>query len=240
MRDEESSSRQRLRAAAKTLFAQRGYEATAIADITRAARTSHSQFLKYYSGKEELRLEILEERWSELNRSVTLAMCSVPSATEKLKLALNMFITLLDNDQEFRTILLLEQTASRERGEAIVGGKYREFVATLDDIIQEMKDSGELQPKVSLHAFRAALIGSIEGMVRGQLLANSNFSAHYSAEQVRSTLSMLISSACDVQRPSIAPQADLGESVFATASDDDWIRYYLKLADRALSPSELS
>ena len=167
-------------------------------------------------------------------------MCSVPSATEKLKLALNMFITLLDNDQEFRTILLLEQTASRERGEAIVGRKYREFVATLDDIIQEMKDSGELQPKVNLHAFRAALIGSIEGMVRGHLLAEFNFPAHYSVEQVRSMLSMLISSARDVQRPSIAPQADLGESVFATASDDDWIRYYLKLADRALIPSELS
>lgn len=240
MRDEERSSRHRLRAAAKTLFAQRGYEATAIADITRAARTSHSQFLKYYSGKEGLRREILEEHWSELNRSVTLAMSSVPSATEKLKLALNMFITLLDNDQEFRTILLLEQTAARERGEAIVAGKYREFVATLDDIIQEMKDSGELQRKVNLLAFRAALIGSIEGMVRGQLLAYSNFPAHYSVEQVRSTLSMLISSACDVQRPSIAPQADVGESVFATASDDDWIRYYLKLADRALIPSELS
>jgi len=160
--------------------------------------------------------------------------------TGKLKLALNMLITLLDSDAEFRTILLLEQTAVREHGEAVGGKKFQEFVATLDDIILEMKDTGELQTKVDLQAFRAALIGSIEGMMRGQLLAKSNFPAHYSVEQVRATLSMLISSACDVQRPTIAPQATLAEGAFPTSSDDDWIRYYLKLADRALSPSELS
>jgi len=239
MRDEERSSRHRLRAAAKTLFAQRGYEDTAIADITRAARTSHSQFLKYYSGKEELRREILEEQWSELSRSVILAMSSIPSATEKLKLALNMFITLLDSDAEFRTILLLEQTAMRENGEAVAAKKHQEFVDTLDDIIQEMKDSGELQPKVDLHAFRAALMGSVEGMMRSQLFAKSNLPAQYAVEQVRTTLSMLISSACDVQRPSVTPQS-LADSAVATSIDDDWIRYYLKLADRALIPSELS
>src|SRR5689334_12676895 len=132
MRDEESSSRQRLRAAAKTLFAERGYEATAIADITRVARTSHSQFLKYYSGKEKLRQEIVEEQWSELSRSVILAMTSLSSPAEKLKLALNMFVSLLDSDADFRTILLLEQTVTRERGEAVAGREFREFVALLD------------------------------------------------------------------------------------------------------------
>lgn len=239
MRDEERSSRHRLRAAAKTLFAQRGYEATAIADITRAARTSHSQFLKYYSGKEELRREILEEQWSELSRSVILAMSSVTSATEKLKLALNMFITLLDSDPEFRTILLHEQTAMRENGEAVAGKKLQEFVDTLDDIIQEMKDSGELRPKVDLHTFRAALMGSVEGMMRSRLFAKSNLAAQYGVEPVRTILSILISSACDVQRPSATAQAP-GESAIASSIDDDWIRYYLKLADRALIPSELS
>src|SRR5207302_5179238 len=101
MSHEERSSRGRLRAAAKRLFAQRGYEATAISDITRAAKTSHSQFLKYYSGKDELRREIIEQQWSELTKAIILAMAGIPSAAEKLKLALNMFINFLENDPEF-------------------------------------------------------------------------------------------------------------------------------------------
>lgn len=240
MRNEERSSQRRLRAAAKTLFAERGYEATAIADITRAARTSHSQFLKYYSGKEELRREIVEEQWSELSRAVILVMAGVRSATEKLKLTLNMLITLLENDREFRTILLLEQAAIRERGGVTAGLKFREFVAILDDIIEEMRDSGELQAKVDVQAFRSALIGSIEGMMRDQLMEMSSFPAQYSVEQVRSMLSMVINSVADFHRPLAGSQVGQGEAAAGVAGEDDWIRYYLKLADRALHPSELS
>lgn len=234
------SSKQRLRAAAKALFAERGYETTAIADITRAAGTSHSQFLKYYSDKQELRREIIEEQWSELNRSVALVMSSVPSASERLTLALNMLITLLENDREFRAILLLEQSATRGQGGVAGTPEFRAFVAILDEIIAKMKQTGELAAKIDGESFRSALIGSVEGMMRDQLIAAANFPAHYSVEQVRSMLSLLIASVTEVQGPSTSSQPSLSEAAIAMPTEDDWIRYYLKLADRALLPTDLS
>ena len=240
MRDLESSSRGRLRAAAKALFAERGYEATAISDITRAARTSHSQFLKYYSDKDQLRREIIDDQWRELTRSVVLASLSVRSPAEKLRLALNMFVSLLEKDPEYRAILLLEQSVSREQGSPRGGPAFEEFIAVLDDILDAMNGAGELAKRAEPQALRSALVGAIEGMMRHQLLAASNFPARYSIEQVRSTLSALIESACDFQRPSAeARTAQPGEQP-AVGSEDEWIRYYLKLADRALHPSELS
>src|SRR5689334_21312088 len=134
MRQDARSSQARLRAAARALFANRGYEATSISDITRAAGTSHSQFLKYYSGKEDLRQEIVEEQWAELTKAVVLAMTSLPSPTGKLRLALNMLINFLERDREFRAILLLEQTAVHENGRLITSSQFREFVAVLDEI----------------------------------------------------------------------------------------------------------
>lgn len=234
MRHDEQSSHSRLRAAAKTLFAERGYEATAISDITRAAHTSHSQFLKYYADKEDLRREIVEEQWTELTRAVTLAMLSLPSPAEKLKLALNMFVSFLEKDPEFRAILLLEGAAHRERGKVVVSPKFREFVVVLDDIIAEMKISGELQPAVDADALRSALLGSVEGMMRHQMLAGDGFPAKYSVEPVRSMLSFLITSACDFQRPPLDESRTTPSAESAPGSEDDWIRYYLKLADKAL------
>lgn len=233
MRQDARSSQARLRAAARTLFAQRGYEATSISDIIRAAGTSHSQFLKYYSGKEELRREIVEEQWAELTKAVVLAMTSLPSATGKLRLALNMLVNFLDRDLQFRAIQLLEQTAVHENGKIIISSQLREFVAVLDDIIGEMKSVGELKGGVDPQALRSALMGSIEGMMRDQMLAASEFPARYSVEQVRATVSFLIEAACDVQRPSseIRPAAP---AEAAPGSEDDWIRYYLKLADKVL------
>src|SRR5438270_2074308 len=241
MRQDEHSSQGRLRAAAKTLFAEKGYEATAISDITRAARTSHSQFLKYYSGKEELRREIIEEQWSELTKAIILTMASTRSAAEKLKLALNMFVSFLENDPEFRAILLFEQTASRNGGSIVADHEFREFVIILDEIVNEMASTGELHAKVDKQALRSALIGSVEGMMRDQLLAGGDFPARYSVEQVRSVLSMLVASASDFQRPSAEAQAAgiVGDNS-SSAQEDDWIRYYLKLADKALTRSELS
>lgn len=233
-----SSSRLRIRAAAKALFAERGYEATAISEITRAAETSHSQFLKYYSGKEELRREIVDEQWAELTKAIVLASISVRSPEEKLRLALNMLISFLESDPQFRAILLLDETAIRGQGAPRAGGSLREFVAVLDDILNAMKTEAQLEDGINLQAFRSALLGSVEGMMRDQLL-NHDFPAKYSVEQVRSTLSRMIDSALEFQRPSRElPALTSGEP--ASISEDDWIRYYLKLADKALHPSELS
>ena len=241
MRQDERSSQGRLRAAAKTLFAEKGYEATAISDITRAARTSHSQFLKYYSGKEELRREIIEEQWSELTKAIILTMTSIPSAAEKLKLALNMFVSFLENDPEFRAILLLEHTASRKGGRIVPDHEFREFVIIVDEIVNEMASTGELQANIHKQALRSALIGSVEGMMRDQLLGSGDFPAAYSVEHVRSILSMLVASVSDFQRPPVEAQAaGIFGAGSSSAQEDDWIRYYLKLADRALTRSELS
>jgi len=238
MRERESSSRSRLRAAAKALFAERGYEATAISDITRAAETSHSQFLKYYSGKEELRREIIDEQWAELTKAIVLASVSVSSPAEKLRLAFNMVISFLEGDPQFRAILLLEQTVVREKGAAVADDAFRDLVAVIDDILNAMKGSGQLREAVDVQVLRSALLGAVEGMMRDQLLSH-DFPAKYSIEQVRSMLSLLIDSACEFQRPSAEARVlPSGETV--AGSEDDWIRYYLKLADKAMHPSELS
>lgn len=234
MERDEHSSKSRLLAAAKTLFAEKGYEATAIADITRAAKTSHSQFLKYYSSKEELRTEIIEQQWSELNKTIILAIAGVPSPTEKLTLALNVFVSLLERDAAFRTILLLENAATRDDNGLTVTPEFREFVLLIDEIVRAMKDDGELLPTVNTQALRSALLGSVEGMMRERLFRN--FPAEYSTNDVRSTLAVFIESACDMRRPSVMP----GLQSTTRSSEDEWIHYYLKLGDKALSPSELS
>ena len=234
MRQDARSSQARLRAAARTLFAQRGYDATSISEVTRAAGTSHSQFLKYYSGKEELRREIIEEQWAELAESVVLAMTSLPSPAGKLRLALSMMVNFLARDPEFRAILLLEHTASHEGGKIVVSNRLREFVSVLDEIMAEMKETGELKAEVDPQALRSALIGSAEGMMRDQLLASSEFPAGYSVERVHQTLSLLIEAACEVQRPSAGMGGSALTAEGTPGSEDDWIRYYLKLADKVL------
>ena len=241
MRRGEHSSKNRLLLAARTLFAEKGYDATDIADITRAAKTSHSQFLKYYSGKEELRTEILEQQWSELTKAIILAIAGIRLPIEQLKLALNMFVSFLENDPEFRAILLLEQTASRNREGVVTSPEFRRFTSVLGEIVNAIEADGGMLPDINPQALRAALVGAVEGMMRDQLFVTDNSAAQYSMEQVRQLLSILTSAACRVSRAVRELEPVISrETLPARSTEDEWIRYYLKLGDAALSPSELS
>ncbi len=245
MKDQKKrSSEERLLDAAKSLFAEQGYEATTVSQITKAAGTSYSQFLKYFSGKEELRAQILDHLWSQLNSAIVLAITSAPSGSERLMLALNMFVNFVENDPTFRAIFLLETVVIRGRNGISVNGGYGEFIRMIDNTFDAMKTAGELLPGTDAHALRSALIGSVEGMLRDRLLAEKGSNAaKFSQEQVRSVLSNFLGAHLDVKRQSAAAGSAerRAKSISEIVSgDDDWIRYYLALADKALGPAEMA
>jgi hypothetical protein len=81
-------------------------------------------------------------------------------------------------------------------------------------------------------------------MLRDRLLAEkSDYEAKFSQDQVRSVISSFLASHLDIQRPSESIDAPRQKRTAASeiaAGDDDWIRYYLALADKALGPAEMA
>src|SRR5262249_320630 len=61
--DSTSTSRSRLLAAGKELFARHGYEQASTAAIARLAGTSESQLVRYFDGKAGLLQAIFNESW---------------------------------------------------------------------------------------------------------------------------------------------------------------------------------
>src|SRR5712692_7265526 len=111
-----ASSRDRVREAAKTLFAERGYESTSTAAICRLAGTSQSQLIKHFTNKQGVLEAILEYAWEQLNPAVRLAIEKIPSSTDKLKIMIDMVLSFLERDRELRTLFLLEGRRIRGDG----------------------------------------------------------------------------------------------------------------------------
>ena len=80
----QDSSRDRLLRAGKTLFAERGYEATTTAAIAKSAGTSHSQLVKHFKDKQGVIGAILERAWQQLNSAVQLAIDRINNPLERL------------------------------------------------------------------------------------------------------------------------------------------------------------
>jgi AcrR family transcriptional regulator len=180
-------SRERLLEAAKTLFAERGYEATSTSVICRLAGTSESQLVKHFGSKQGILEAIFEYTWEQINPALRLATESVPSAREKFKLIVEMVLNFLARDQQIRTLFLLEGRRIRDDGKLIVlVPGFLEFVGMVDDILRQLQEQGELDAGLHPQAVRSGLMGAIEGMLRDKILSvTSRYPAAYSDAEIR-------------------------------------------------------
>lgn len=190
-----ASSRDRVRESAKTLFAERGFEDTTTAAICRLAGTSQSQLIKHFTDKQGVLEAIFEHAWEQINPAVRLATENIASPRDKLRVLIDMVLGFLEKDRAIRTLFLLEGRRIRGDGHIIVlVPGLIEFIKMLDGILKELAAQGGLLPNIHPQAFRSALIGAIEGMLRDHMLARSSrFPASYAEADIRAMISSLLS-----------------------------------------------
>jgi TetR/AcrR family transcriptional regulator, regulator of autoinduction and epiphytic fitness len=189
------SSGERIREAAKRLFAERGYEGTSTAEICRLAGTSESQLVKHFRDKQGLLDAVFQHAWEQINPTVRLATEAVGDPRQKLTILAQIMMNMLTKDRELGAVFLLEGRRIRSGGHSVVlVSGYLEFVKLLDEILNELAASGGLVEGIQPTAMRSGLMGAIEGMLRDQLLSRtSDFPVAYTDADIRSVFYAFLS-----------------------------------------------
>lgn len=190
----ELSSHDRILLSARSLFSSQGYENATTSAIARMAGTSESQLIKHFGSKEGLMAAIFDQSWQRVSRALpqVLARCETPF--DKLRALSDLMIDALESDKDLRTLMLLEGRRIRKHGSMVVLTEgFLQMVATIDGLLQGMRDAGQLQPGLSVQAVRSALIGAFEGLLRDQILADrGNYPASYSSEELRAVFRLFL------------------------------------------------
>lgn len=223
----QESSRERLLSAARRLYAKHGFEATTTAAIARAAGTSQSQFIKHFQDKRGALEAILATGWGELLAAVQLATERIETPQERLNLALDMLLSYLGRQREFRAIFLHEGPHLARR---CGGAAYLEFLTLLDEFFEQMLVSGELLPHINLRALRAGLMGALANLLYlSDVVAETGAALPFSEDEIRHTLrSFLTGSLVKAHRPAAEVQEP---------AEPPWVSKYMELADQVLGRS---
>lgn len=166
------NSRGRLIAAAKTLFAQNGYEQTSTASLAREAGTSESQLVRYFGSKAGLLEAVFDTSWSILQQEVLNATAAAPSAREALEATLGIIIESFTRNPDVAYLLLFE--GRRIRGpehEILLSKGFRQFNNLLQQLIRRGHADGSFSGELSVPALTSALLGAAEGMIRDLMTA---------------------------------------------------------------------
>lgn len=182
-----AASRTRIRESAKALFARHGYESTPTVAICRQAGTSESQLLKHFDSKRGLLEAIFEDAWSQINPAIRLATESIADSRERMRVLIEMLLNFLGKDQDLLLLFLLEGRRMRDDGKFVVlVPGFFEFVRIVDGVLMQLRDAGDLAHEISPQAIRSGLMGTVEGLLRDQLLGRfTRYPAAYSDADLR-------------------------------------------------------
>lgn len=188
-----SSSRERILAAAKQLFAARGYENTSTVAIARLAGTSESQLMKHFGSKEGLLESIFDVGWEQLSAHIA-NLPKVASPAEKLHALLGATLAGLERDQELKQLMLLEGRRIRREGRMVLmTNGFLAYVSIVDGILAEMRAVGQLRSDLNIQAVRSGLIGMFEGILRDELLSEkADFPSNAKVSDLRQLFEIII------------------------------------------------
>jgi len=173
--DNTQTSRSRLLAAGKTLFAKNGYEQTSTAAIAREAGSSESQLIRYFGGKAGLLEAIFNEAWASLNEAVGQRAGSAQHGREAILRILGLMIQAFSRDHDIAFLFLFE--GRRTRGamhEVQLSKGFQDFMEVIDALIQRGVQDGSFRTDIDPKVLSSAMLGCAEGMIRDRVLAERN------------------------------------------------------------------
>jgi AcrR family transcriptional regulator len=164
--EEKEGRRTDILAAAKKVFARKGYHATTIADIAKSAKLSYGSIYWYFDSKDALFHALMEAEGQALRAHVTEALTSTPAKHDPeapFRAAVQATFEFFESDRAVVKLLFRDSYALGDRFEKHLFGIYEGFISDIEVIVEDAQRRGriiEAPPRMVAFSI-AALIGQI-------------------------------------------------------------------------------
>ena len=129
--------------ASMKLFAKKGYDATSIEEITATVGVAKGTLYYHFSSKEEIFNFLVEEGMKLLKNSIDIKIAKADTTLDKLRAVILIQIKIIKKYEDFMTIVL-SQLWGNEPRHIMCKSKVVEYVKTIENIIKEGMDKGEI------------------------------------------------------------------------------------------------
>lgn len=166
MSDQDKEERRgEILAAAKKVFARKGYHATTIAEIAKEAKLSYGSIYWYFDSKDALFHELMESEGQALRRHVheALATPAAGSPEAPFRAAVQATFEFFEADRALVKLLFRDSYSLGDRFEKHLFGIYEGFIGDIEQIVADAERRGVVvdHPPRLVAVSVAALIGQI-------------------------------------------------------------------------------
>jgi TetR/AcrR family fatty acid metabolism transcriptional regulator len=149
--------RVRILDAAVRVFAKKGFHATRVSEVAKAAGVADGTIYLYFKSKDELLVSLFEDRVERLLAFLHSELPRVTGAAEKLRRIIELQLGLLEGV----TVILRQSTKLMKEYAA---PKFTAYLDAIARVVAEGQASGELRGDLSPHLAARAIFGALDGI----------------------------------------------------------------------------
>jgi TetR/AcrR family fatty acid metabolism transcriptional regulator len=163
--EDKSLRRDEIMAAAKKVFARKGFHATTIADIAKEAGLAYGSIYWYFDSKDDLfhALMAVEEYALRTHVAAAVGARQDSDGEAPFRTAVQVTFEFFEADKATVKLLFRDAYALGDRFEKLLGGIYERFVDDIENVVVAAQNRGEVvvaPPRMVAYTL-AALIGQL-------------------------------------------------------------------------------
>ncbi|MCJ7593875.1 MAG: TetR/AcrR family transcriptional regulator [Desulfobacterales bacterium] len=183
-RGPKEDTKTRIIESAKKLFAEQGYQKTTIVDISRQAGLSEAALYEYFQGNEDLLLTIPDLWVSALLEDAKEQLFGIKGAENKLRKFLWWNMRRIEQAPLDAKVVYLFLKTNANFMKTEVYSNVRKLYATLLDIFEEGRSTGEMKQDLDPRLARDIFVGTMDHIVIRWLLKDMSYSLFDNLEEI--------------------------------------------------------
>lgn len=201
-RGKAADKRERILAAAVKIFAKEGFYNARVSQIAELAGVADGTIYLYFKSKDDLLIQLFEDRVERINEKVRDAIASTPNAPARLALLISLYFDFIANDRALAEVITVELRQSSKFIKEYKNPKFADFLRIIGSLVEEGQQRGELRADFAPPLVARALFGSLDEIARAHLARGGR---SFDLAQAKKQLSSLFLAGLAVVSPSGKP-----------------------------------
>ncbi len=156
--------RERILDAAVRVFARKGFHATRVSEVAKAAGVADGTIYLYFDSKEHLLVSLFEHRVERLLEYLETELPRAPSASHRLQRIVELQLGLFEGERDLAEVVTVIFRQSTRLMKEYGAPKFNAYLDVIARVIAEGQESGELRDDVSPHVAARAVFGALDAI----------------------------------------------------------------------------
>src|SRR5258708_29023919 len=156
--------RERILDAAVRVLARKGFHATRVSEVAKAAGVADGTIYLYFDSKDDLLVSLFEDRVERLLRFLDAELPRAKTASDKLRRVIELQLGLLESERDLAEVLTVILRQSTKLMKEHAAPKFNAYIDAIARVVADGQASGELRDDVAPRLVARAIFGALDGI----------------------------------------------------------------------------